>query len=338
MCADEMERWGTASIFKESARLLHKHYRLFLPFILAFYLPGSIAAVFKTLFLSPSSPPFLFGSIVKQGSVNTAQATNTPGGPSFTTIFSWTLSFLIYVVGTLGTGAVSYITAYLYTPTDADDDRSIVPKVFKLLPHAFLRMFVTRLWIALAVFFLYFFSVLITVSLYTILSAAAGWSEPNFFFTALFALSLFLAATIYLIIVFALAQAIAVLEPGNYGMKALERSTKLARIGRVWTIVAVALTMGLLSWVLMVSTNGFMSGRMPVWAKVVLGVVIGGVNSVFRVYFGVVSVVMYFVYKARFDAASGSAGIRVFKRIDSAEHSYEPIVEGKGWVTYIGEP
>lgn len=102
----------------------------------------------------------------------------------------------------------------------------------------------------------------------------------------------------------------------------------------MWTIVAVALTGIVSSAVLRVPTNGIMFGRTPLWAKVVLGVVIGGVNSVLRVYFGVVSVVMYIVYKARFDAA-GSAGIPMFKRIDSAEHSYDPTVEGKGSVTYV---
>lgn len=87
----------------------------------------------------------------------------------------------------------------------------------------------------------------------------------------------------------------------------------------------------------MVLTLGIEPSGMPVWAKVVLIVVIEGLGSVFRVYFGVVWVVMYFAYKARFDAAE-SAGIPVFKRIDSADHSYVPIVEGKGSVTYIGEP
>lgn len=334
MRPEEMERWGTASIFKESARLLRKHYRLFLPFFLAFYLTSSIAGVFQTVFLSPSSTPLLYASVVK-GSVNTAQPTDPPGGQSFTTIFSWTLLLLISVVGTLGAGAVFYITAYLYTPTDPDDDHSIVPKVFKLLPHAFLRMFITRLWTVLAVLFLYVFSLIIVGILYAIMSAATGRSNPTLLI--LFVLFPFLAGDIVLAIVFALAPVIAVLEPGNYGREALKRSTKLVRIGRAGTIVAVLLTGIVLSAVLMVPTQVIMTEGMPVWVKVFLGVVIGGLDSVFSMYFGVVSVVMYFVYKARFDP-TGSAGIPVFKRIDSAEHSYDPIVQGKDSVTYIGEP
>lgn len=77
MWPEEMERWGAATIFKESARLLHKHYRLFLPFFLAFYLPSSIAAVFQTLFLSSSTTPLL-NTIVVKGFVNTAQVPTVP--------------------------------------------------------------------------------------------------------------------------------------------------------------------------------------------------------------------------------------------------------------------
>jgi len=60
---DGMERWGVGAILKESARLLRKHYRLFLPFYLAFYLPSSIAGIFQTEFQNPSTGPLQFASV-----------------------------------------------------------------------------------------------------------------------------------------------------------------------------------------------------------------------------------------------------------------------------------
>lgn len=62
-----MERWRVVGIFKEAARLLHKHYRLFMPFFLAFYLPASILAVFENAFLSPNVPYSPHTSFVKAG-------------------------------------------------------------------------------------------------------------------------------------------------------------------------------------------------------------------------------------------------------------------------------
>jgi len=68
---DGMERWGVEAILKESARLLCKHHRLFLPFYLAFYLPISIAGIFPTVFLAPLHYASFITSIFTTAQVRT---------------------------------------------------------------------------------------------------------------------------------------------------------------------------------------------------------------------------------------------------------------------------
>jgi hypothetical protein len=56
MRPDGMERWGMAAILKEAARLLHRHFRRFLPFFLAFLLPVSFVWPFLYVFLPLPRP------------------------------------------------------------------------------------------------------------------------------------------------------------------------------------------------------------------------------------------------------------------------------------------
>jgi len=242
---------------------------------------------------------------------------------------SWTLVLATNLLETLGLGAVAYIVAYIYSTVDSDDDRFIAQKVFKSLPHAFLRMWVTQLWVVLVMLLLYVFSFTMAGILYAIMSVAAGWSDPPVILLTSLILLPVLAGSIFLVIMFAFAQFIAVLEPENYGREALKRSTKMARAGRAGTIVAVFLIIITCSGVLMSPAQAIATGTLPLWEESTLIAFIGILNSVFGVYFGVVSVVMYFVYKSRFDAVSSS--IPVFKRsmsTDSAENPSNPLIPG----------
>jgi hypothetical protein len=56
---DGMATWGVVAIFKETKRVLHHHFRLFLPFFLAFQLPASLLYASPTIFLTVASgrPP-----------------------------------------------------------------------------------------------------------------------------------------------------------------------------------------------------------------------------------------------------------------------------------------
>jgi hypothetical protein len=56
MRPDGMERWGMEAILKEAARLLHHHFRRFLPFFLAFLLPVSFVWPFLYVFLPLPRP------------------------------------------------------------------------------------------------------------------------------------------------------------------------------------------------------------------------------------------------------------------------------------------
>lgn len=256
------------------------------------------------------------------------QGTDT-NGLLVPTIVSTILSLLIFVSAILGMGAVAYIVAYIYSNADSTDksaDCSIVKRIIKLLPHTFLRMFVTELWIVLVFFLLYIVCLIMGGVFYSIISAAAGWNNPPF--VVLLALLPFLVSTILFAIVFAFAEIIAVLEPEKYGRAALERSTKLARTGGEGTIVAVLLFNIIVSVILIyVPTQAIVSGTLPLWENIILGILIGVVNSVFSAYGGVVSVVMYFVYNSRFDPAN-SGSIPEFGSAASIENPYQPLVPG----------
>lgn len=53
---DNMERWGVVDIFTEASALLFYHFRLFLPFFLAFQFPASFLSVSLNLFkVAPSA-------------------------------------------------------------------------------------------------------------------------------------------------------------------------------------------------------------------------------------------------------------------------------------------
>jgi hypothetical protein len=73
MRPDGMERWGMEAILKEAARLLHHHFRRFLPFFLAFLLPICFMLPFLNVFL-PLPIPTLSNSssFVEPGAYNPA--------------------------------------------------------------------------------------------------------------------------------------------------------------------------------------------------------------------------------------------------------------------------
>jgi hypothetical protein len=73
---------------------------------------------------------------------------HTDSQPSLILIFALTL--LVLTLCTLALAAYLYVVEYVYSDTKSeDDDGSVARKVLKRLPHAFVRVFVTDLWISL---------------------------------------------------------------------------------------------------------------------------------------------------------------------------------------------
>lgn len=321
MKPDGMERWGVVGIFKEAARLLHKHFRLFMPFLLAFLLPASLLAAFQNVFLLPSLHPFT--TFAKAGAAyTTAQGADTDSGPSFIlTIYALTL--LVLILSSMAAAAFKYIVAYIYSNADSQaDDDSIVKKVFKLLPHAFLRIFVTQLWIYVVCFLLAILCLLLAFVLNAILSAIVGGPSgptPAFF---IFFIVPYVIGLVALSIMFALAESIAVLEPEKFGRAALQQSTKYAK-GRASTIFLVIILFIAMEQVVISSLRAVSNAELPLVVEITLVILIGAFFSVFGLYGGTVGAVMYFACKSNFEAL-----LPEFQRgsnVSAAENPYQPV-------------
>jgi hypothetical protein len=366
MRPDGMERWGVVGIFKEAARLLHRHFRLFMPFLLAFHLPASLLAAFQNVFLLPSQHPFT--TFAKAGAAyTTAQVTqeglnstcgsqhelsisnvipclcachlqilfpehaltelcglvlqgaDTDSGPSFR-LTTYALTLLLLILSLMATAASTYIVAYIYSNADSQaDDDSIVKKVFKLLPHAFLRIFVTRLWISVVFLLFAIPCLLLAFVLNAILSAIVGGPSGP---TPAFLMVPYIIGLVALSIMFALAESIAVLEPEKFGRAALQQSTKYAK-GRASTIFLVIILLIAMELVVSSSLQAVSNAELPLVVEITLVILIGALLSVLGLYAGTVGAVMYFACKSNFEAL-----LPEFQRgsnVSAAENPYQPV-------------
>ncbi|KAG0626604.1 hypothetical protein M758_2G137400 [Ceratodon purpureus] len=235
MRPESMERWGTVAILREASRsLLHKHFRLFMPFFLAFPLPALFLSVFQNVFGLVPSGPSLHPNFV---SAAQEDEMDTDNQISLGLVNSFLLLFFIF--SCLAMASFAYVVEYVYS--NASDDDSITKSVFKLLPHALLRIFVTQLWSWLVLFLLAFACGIFAAILNRILSALIG-GDPSVPSPAFYIFLLLPAAigTIAVVILFALAQVVAVLEQEKYGRLALKQSSKYAK-GRAGTIFGIVL-------------------------------------------------------------------------------------------------
>ncbi|KAG0580075.1 hypothetical protein KC19_4G145100 [Ceratodon purpureus] len=299
MLPESMERWGVVGICKEAALLLRKHIRLFLPFYLAFLLPGSLLSSFSNVFLVAVPHPYT--SFIK-AAYTTAQGgeVDADGQPSL--ILLQTLSLLAVILFSLAGAAFAYIVEYVYSDADtASDDDSITKKICKLLPHALFRNLVTYLWMFLALLLLSFACVLYAFILNAIVTAIRGGPSgptPAFF---LYMAVPYVISTLMVSTIFALAQLISVLEPKKYGRAALKQSTKYAR-GREATIFCILILSMAIGLSIGYYPTRTISTGVTLWKKIIQTIIISIFSSVVSAYFGTVQVVMYFVCKSNSEA------------------------------------
>jgi hypothetical protein len=233
-----------------------------------------------------------------------------------------------YVLGMLYAAASTYTVAYIYSNEDVEsDDESMTKKVFKLLPHALFRIFVTQLWAFLVVFppmiACSFLSLLIIVLVFS-----AGFIGAKVFFYAVNAVVIIVGFgfSFSFSIVFVLVVYIAVLEPEKYGRAALKQTTKYVK-GRAGIIFG-GLVLNSLSGLAYAPLQPVIGkAGVPVWVKILVAILVSVLSSVITAYIGLVAVVTYFVCKSSFEA-----DLPEFQRgsnISSVENPYEPIEHGR---------
>jgi hypothetical protein len=318
-----MERWGIVGIFKEAAKLLHKHFRLFLPFFLAFHLPASFLAVFLNAFLAAHTRSFFSGTHITNYGKELKDTDNQPS-----LILTYACVSLIFIFSTLAAAAFTYTVDHIYTTTSDD---ILTKKIFKLLPYAFLRVFVTQIWTSLVMLLLALACFIIAFLLSALLSLLTGYGDPSGFtpaFTVLYFVPL-VVGTIAVAVVFALMRSVAVLEEGNYGRAALKQSWRYAR-GRVGTIFGYVLFGELVGDLVSVHAHAVGTAGLSLGIKILLACAISVVFSLLSAYVELVGIVTYFVCRC------GSGAALPVVTASAAENPYMPIVSGS--TTQVGEP
>lgn len=297
---DGMATWGVVAIFKETKRVVHHHFRLFLPFFLAFQLPASLLYASPTIFLTVASgrPPPTTTSVNATANT-TAQVwqggdVHTVGGVSPFILITYTVSLLAGISSTLALVAFSFAVAYVYSDVGHTglEDESVVRKVFKLLrPRAVFRLFVTEVWKNLALTLVEIVCVAIPFG-----GAYRLYGGPSPFVVARFVVNL----------VFTLARSVSLLEPGRYGSAALQQSIQYGR-GRARTIFCIAVFSMVVVELSHAPARAVAKRELPLLVKITLTSLLSILSSVVSAYARLIGVVLFFVCKSSFISRSEAA-------------------------------
>jgi hypothetical protein len=205
-----------------------------------------------------------------------------------------------WVLISLAVASFSKLVEYIYSDTEADD--TITSKVFKSLPHALLRLFITGLWALLA-------TVLLTVAISIPFGLLTALIHPksSLIFFLLNSLPQMIGLLV-LNLLLMLAQQIAVLEPENYGLAALKKSTHLVK-SKVVTALLILLLSGVVVFVIdqlvMLVAVGGVKGKIPFWTVPIFWIIIGVADLAWIVYIFLATIVLYFSCKTEFEAQNG---------------------------------
>lgn len=239
---------------------------------------------------------------------------------------SLVLFVLNMIFSFLALAAFTYVVADIYSDggKEADDD-SIARKVFKLLPHAFLRIFVTELWKFFVLLLPLIACMLFAATLNAILTAIIGGPSGSTLAFVLLTMVPYMISIIAMTIVFALAQPIAVLEPENFGRAALKQSSKYAR-GKAGTIFCLVLFCITVAPLVIAAIRAVANAGLPLGVKITVLVLLSILFSVYSAYVEVVMIVTYFVCKSNFEAVLPEFGRG--SNIPAAANPYKQLDNG----------
>lgn len=221
------------------------------------------------------------------------------------------VGLVMWLLASLAVASIAKAVQYIYSD---NDDESAVSSIFKSLPSALFRLFMTSLWI-----FLLTLATIFTVSLPFYLL------EKLFHHASLFATmqSVFLSVALTILsFLFLLSQEVAVLEPENYGLAALKKSSKLVQEKFLAALILFLVSVGVGAALSKLSTSaGNFSGKLPQWAMYLLAVLLGLLYLAYMVYILLTTVVLYFSSKLQYDAEDES-----LPQYRGGDNPYTPLV------------
>jgi hypothetical protein len=319
--------WGVPAIFREGGRLFGRYIGLLSPFIFAFLLPTALIQLLELFglawwasgqspFIPPGPHPHSFASKISVG----VDGYNPPPPPPVTErtiLIMFAVGILMWLLASLAVASICKAVEYIYA--EQEENPFVIKSIFSSLPGALFRLFVTSIWV-----FLLTLATIITVSLPFYLLALVFKQAP---ILALLQ-QVFLSVSLTILgFMFLLSQEVAVLEPAHYGLSALKKSAKLVQEKFLPALTLFALTIvvgGLLSRLsTFIGASYFDSGKLPLWAVYVLAVIFAVLYLVFLVYVLLVTVVLYFSSKLKYDAEEGSLPEFLHS---SNENPYAPLV------------
>lgn len=295
--------WGVGAVFKEGGRLQVRYISLLAPFIFAFILPTALLQLLEILGLAwwvAGQSPYLPPGPHPHNILAPPPLPPAPSGRDYLILLA--ASFVLWLLTSLAVASISKVVEYIYS--DQEDYPSVISSIFKSLPGAILRLLVTSVWVVLLTFLTVF-----TVSIpFVILGLVFKHATIIPILQSVFVT---IAVTI-LGFLFLLSQEVAVLEPENYGLKALKRSAKL-----VEEKLLVALALFIFSFVIgALLSNGsnwvastLATGKLPPWTAYILAVVFVLLYLLFIVYALLVTLVLYFSSKVKYDGDESSLPI-----------------------------
>lgn len=295
--------WGVGAVFKEGGRLNVRYFSLLAPFIFAFVLPTALLQLLEVLGLawwvagqSPYLPPGPHPNTI----LAPPPLPPTPSWRDYLILLA--VSFVLWLLASLAVASIAKVVEYIYS--DHEEDPSVISSIFKSLPGAILRLLVTSVWVLVLTILTAFTVSIPFIILGLIFKHATIIPILQSVFVTL--------AVAILGFLFLLSQEVAVLEPENYGLKALKRSAKLveeklvvALVLFIFSFLVGALLSNGSNWV----ASTLATGKLPAWAAYILAVVFALLYLLFIVYALLVTVVLYFSSKVKHDGDESSLPI-----------------------------
>lgn len=239
----------------------------------------------------------------------------TPSGRAI--LIGIAVGILMWLLASLAVASICKAVQYIYSE---EEEPSAVKSIFVSLPHALFRLLVTSIWVLLLSV-----ATVITISLPFYLLSLLFKDKHAALLGMLNQLFISVAITI-LGFLFLLSQEVAVLEPHNYGLAALKRSSKLVqkKFLAALTLFALSILVGGLISKLSTTVAGLPdTGKVPHWTVYVCAALLAILYLAYMVYILLVTVVLYFSSKVNYDAEEGT--LPEFRH-SSHENPYTPLV------------
>lgn len=207
----------------------------------------------------------------------------------------YALSFIEWVLIGFALASISKTVQYIYS--DGEEDPAIVKSIFDSLPEAYVRIFITSLWIFLVVLATTF---VVSFPFYVLYATFRDKISPLLLESV--RQDVVYVAMLILEFVFLLSQQVAVLEPENYGQAALKRGWKLVRANLLTALILFVIYRVIIFLLIELNRITMLfpaTGELPHWTLYILAVLAALVYLAFAAYWSLVLPVLYFSSKLK---------------------------------------